>query len=70
MSLPLAQDQRYLLSEESGSQGVQDRVQGTVDRQDEDHHPGCDGSLKRKRESDKITNKQTCMFKKKNKYIL
>lgn len=51
MSLPLAQQQLYLLPEEAGSQGVQDRVQGTVNRQDEDYHPRCDGSLERNEEN-------------------
>lgn len=45
MSLPLAQQELYLLPKEAGSQGVQDGVQGTVDRQDEDYHPRRDGSF-------------------------
>lgn len=30
-------------------QGVQDGVEGTVDGQDEDHHPGADGSYSGRR---------------------
>lgn len=39
-SLPAAKEKLHLLSEEAGGQGVEDGVKGTVDRKNEDHHPG------------------------------
>lgn len=61
MSLPLAQHQLHLLSEEAGRQGVQDGVQGTVDRQDEYNHPRCDGSLEGHGELSERSIEQKCM---------
>lgn len=40
VSLPAAQEKLHLLSEEAGGQGVEDGVKGTVDRKNENHHPG------------------------------
>lgn len=39
-TLPATKEDLHLLSEEAGGQGVKDGVQGTVDRQNKDHHPG------------------------------
>lgn len=58
--MPLAQHQLHLLSEEAGSQGVQDGVQGTVDRKDEYYHPRCDGSLKGNEENREKSIEQKC----------
>ena len=44
LALPAAQQQLHLLAEEAGGQRVQDGVQGTVDGQHKDHHPGVYGA--------------------------
>lgn len=50
LPLPVAQQLLPLLTEEAGGQGVEDGVQGTVDGQDEDHHPGRYGPCRVVRE--------------------
>lgn len=47
-SLPAAQGDLHLLSEQAGGQGVEYGVQGTVDGKDEDDYPAGDGVYRRR----------------------